>query len=241
MILLDMVLIKKIIMKIKTLKSIKVITFLSIFLLLGACAKNSIVYEYNGEDNQTSGNSEQGNNTLVTFYASIESRNMTRAMSPMKKGIQNRLFAYTQSGNSTSLSAQGLYITSSPGILSGNNDYKMYLSNGIYNFYAVSDNFSTIPPTFSGGESEPLFNGIDYLWWKASQQDVTSSQINIPIVYQHAATQVVIKVSAGENIELNQLVAATITPPNTGASMNLFTGIIPPTSIYGKPDKMGIN
>ena len=59
----------------------------------------------------------------------------------------------------------------------------MFLSNGTYNFYAVSDNFSTIPPTFTSGVSEPLLNGIDYLWWSAIQQDVNSSQINIPIVY----------------------------------------------------------
>lgn len=99
----------------------------------------------------------------------------------------------------------------------------MYLGNGIFDFYAVSDNFSTIPSKFSAGKSEPLFNGIDYLWWHNPNLDVASSQINIPIVYLHAATQVVIEISEGESIQLNKLISATITPPEPGASMDLAT------------------
>ena len=119
--------------------------------------------------------------------------------------------------------------------------YKMFLSNGTYNFYAVSDNFSTIPPTFTSGVSEPLFNGIDYLWWSAIQQDVNSSQINIPIVYGHVATQVVVELTGGEGITINQLVSAMITPPVVGATMDLGTGVITPATAFGKADKMGIN
>ena len=117
---------------------------------------------------------------------------------------------------------------------------EMCLSDS-YNFYAVSDNFSTIPPSFTGQESEPLFNGIDYLWWGSTDQDVSSAQINIPIVFQHACTQVVVEVSAGDGIQLSRLLSATITPPVPGASMTLSTGVIPPATSYDKPDKMGIN
>ncbi len=50
---------------------------------------------------------------------------------------------------------------------------------------------------------EPLSNGVDYLWWHALHQDIASSQINIPITYQHAATQVVVvTIAGGENITL---------------------------------------
>jgi len=126
-------------------------------------------------------------------------------------------------------------------VLTGSDGYKMFLSNGTYNFYAVSDNFSTIPPTFTSGVSEPLFNGIDYLWWSAIQQDVNSSQINIPIVYGHVATQVVVELTGGEGITINQLVSAMITPPVVGATMDLGTGVITPATAFGKADKMGIN
>ena len=167
------------------LKAANALTFSTMFLLLLAgCNKNTIIFEDGTTPNGSSGNEDPGNSTLVTFNASVEGRNLLRSMSPMNKGIQSRVYVFDSSaGTKGSPEASGLYITSSPGVLTGSDGYKMFLSNGTYNFYAVSDNFSTIPPTFTSGVSEPLFNGIDYLWWSAIQQDVNSSQINIPIVY----------------------------------------------------------
>lgn len=212
-------------------------------LLLGSCSKNNI-YIYGDEDTPSPDN-PSGTKALVTFHASIEDRNLlTRAMAPMEKGIQNRLYAFnTTNGNPSQASpaAEGLYITSSPGILIGTDGYKMYLDNGVYDFYAVSDNFSTYPPEFTAGKSEPLFNGIDYLWWHSPQHDVNSSQINIPIIYLHTCTQIVIQIAAGDSIELKQLISALITPSEPGSSMDLATGTIPPSTTYGKADKMGIN
>lgn len=229
-------------MKTRQPKLIQSILILSLFLFVAGCSKSTINIYGDQEESGTSGQADKGH-TLVTFDASIESRNMTRAMSPMKSGIKSHIYAYLPATNTTTqetLAAQGVYVTSSPGILSGADGYKMYLPNGIYNFYGVSDNFSTLPPVFSNGESEFLFNGIDYLWWGSRQQDVTSSQINIPIVFQHACTQVVIEVSGGSGLILNTLVTATITPPEPGATMQMSTGIITPVTTYGRPDKMGI-
>ena len=73
------------------------------------------------------------------------------------------------------------------------------------------------------------------------EQDVNSSQINIPIVYGHVATQVVVELTGGEGITINQLVSAMITPPVVGATMDLGTGVITPATAFGKADKMGIN
>lgn len=215
----------------------------SMILIVG-CSKNTINLSVGDADSPATGAIPEGS-TLVTFDASIENRNMlTKAMSPMEKGIQNRLFAYkypvTNLANAAPM-AEGLYITSSPGILIGSDGYKMYLQNGIYDFYAVSDNFSTIPPTFTAGQSEPLYNGIDYLWWHSPEHDVNSTQINVPIVYLHAATQVVFNVTAGTGLTLDKLVSATITPPAPGARMEISTGEIPPATTFGKADKMGVN
>jgi hypothetical protein len=55
------------------------------------------------------------------------------------------------------------------------------------------------------------------------------------------ATQVVVELTGGEGITINQLVSAMITPPETGATMDLGTGIITPATAFGKADKMGIN
>ena len=224
------------------LKTTKAVVFAGVLLVFSGCNKNTIILGY-GEDDDT-GSSQSGKTTLVTFNASVEGRNLlTRAMSPMEKGIQNRLFAFRSptSNAKETPAAEGLYITSSPGILIGTDGYKMYLDNGLYNFYAVSDNFSTIPVVFKNGQSEPLFNGIDYLWWHSTQQDVLSAQIQIPIVYLHAATQVVFEISGSDSVKVDKLLFATITPPEPGATMNLATGTILPANTYDRADKMGIN
>ena len=175
---------------------------------------------------------------LITFSASVEGRNITRAMSPMGKGLQSWLCAYPSNTTNTIEGepvGEGNYITSSPGVLTGIQSYKMYLSNDIYSFYAVSCNSSNPAPTFTNGKSEALSNGVDYLWWHALHQDVTSSQVNIPITYQHVATQVVITITGGENITLNKVLSATITPTKPGAFMDLSTGIISSEVSYDKP------
>ena len=74
-----------------------------------------------------------------------------------------------------------------------------------------------------------------------SSSDIASSQINIPITYQHAATQVVVAIAGGENITLNKILSATITPPKPGAIMDLSTGIITSEVSYDKAADMGIN
>jgi len=127
---------------------INALTFSTMFLLLLAgCNKNTIIFEDGTTPNGSSGNEDPGNSTLVTFNASVEGRNLLRSMSPMNKGIQSRVYVFDSSaGTKGSPEASGLYITSSPGVLTGSDGYKMFLSNGTYNFYAVSDNFSTTPP-----------------------------------------------------------------------------------------------
>lgn len=196
-------------MKADLFKVTQIMVLIGMILFLAGCSKNTIILDI-GDENKPSGGSNPDGTSLITFNASIEDRNLlTRAMSPMNKGIKSTLYAFEPS-------AQGLYITSSPGVLTGVNGYKMYLENGVFDFYAVSDNFSTIPPKFLSGKSEPLFNGIDYLWWHSPNLDVASTQVNIPIVYLHAATQVVIEVTEGDGIKLNKLVSAMITPPYPG-------------------------
>lgn len=226
---------------------VKITVLACVTVFLSGCAKNSVVIEYGKEPESNSTDSSSGNSTgtgtLVTFHASVENRNMTRAMSPMGKGIQNQIFAYSigNNGVSDAPTARGLYTTSSPGVLTGNSGYKMYLPNGNYNFYAVSSNSSAIPPTFTNNQSEPLTNGIDYLWYGAVLQDVNSSQIDVPIVYFHEATQVVFDISAGNGIKLDKLVSATLTPSQTGGRMYLYTGDITAASTYGTAVNMGIN
>ena len=224
---------------------IRTLTFITLCaaVLLGGCSKNSIYIELGGSDGDDSSGGNNTSQTLITFSAAVEGRNMTRAMSPLGKGIENQLYAFeTTKGNSLGVpTEEGKYVTIAPGLLNGVDGYKMYLSNGIYNFYAVSENNSDMLPSFAAGKSESLKNGVDYLWWKGSQRDVSSSQVIIPIVYQHVATQVVFQVSAGVGLNLDKLVSATITPSKDGQSMYLNTGEIPAIDEYAPAVPMGIN
>lgn len=221
-------------------------------LLLGACSKSSINIDIINPNEESNGDSSGDNsnndtpakdNALITFSAVVEGRNLARSMSPMNRGLQSWLSAYpsgTTNITTGAPAAEGDYVTSSPGVLTGIRGYKMYLSNGIYDFYAVSCNATSPPPVFTNGISSPLSNGVDYLWWHAPQQDITNSQISIPVIYQHVATQVVIAVAGGENITLNKIVSATITPPKPGATMNLSTGSIASEESYTNAVAMGV-
>lgn len=225
------------------------VAFVCLIIMIQGCTKISINIGEDGKETSTPGgnnnNNNNGDKALVTFHASVEGRNLTRSVSSLGKNIQVQLFAF----NGTAVNAAGdpittgQYESSVPGLLAGLSGYKMYLTNGIYNFYGVSESLSLSSLTFTNGKSEPLFNGVDYLWWKGAQQDISSPQVSIPIVFLHCSTQVAFEVLAGDGITLDNLVMAHILTPQRGAQMDLSTGIIPPMTSYDPTslDKMGIN
>lgn len=196
-----------------------------------------------GEDHNTGGPGTSV--SLVDFHASVESRNMfTRSMTPLSLNVRARVFAYNSSSGSVAGTpvATGEYESLIPGSLNGIGGYKMYIPNGLYYFYCVSENLSYPTGTFVGGQSRPLFNGIDYLWWSGPKQEVTASQINVPILLLHSCAQVVFEVTGGTGITINEILFANISAPAPGAIMNLATGVIPPAATYDtRRDKMGIN
>lgn len=215
-------------------------------MLLAGCTE--VFIHIGGEGPGQSGGTPAGSDgvALVTFHAAVESRKMqTRSMSPIAQNVKAQLFAYASNGGQpgTAPVASGVYEASVAGMLSGVGGYRMYLTDGIYDFYGFSENLAYNPLPFENGKSAPLFNGLDYLWWHGTNQDVTSSQLTVPIVFMHAATQIVFEVRGGEGVKLDSLVAAHISAPEQGAQLDLLTGVIPPTESYGNPngDKMGIN
>lgn len=222
-------------------------TLLASFLIfLSSCSKTTVVVDY-GRHSGTDTLGDHRGTSLVTFHAAIENRIATRAVTLMQSGILSQLFAFdglTTQNAQVSPYAQGVYITSAPGVLAGYSGYKMYLPNGVFDFYGVSDNLSStpLPLRFVSGKSEPLFNGVDYLWWHAPRQDVSGTQVTVPVVYRHAASQIVFEVSEGEGLKLDKLTSATITPPAPGAQMNLLTGEIPYATAYDTQlNKLGVN
>lgn len=235
-------------MKIYFMKATAWVMLICTTLFFNGCSKDSIVInigESGTEENQSGDGTtteKPDQKTLVTFHASIESRNLTRSLSPMRKDITSAVYAFKSPVTSLETpTAQGLYTTTTIGVLTGLQDYKMYLPNGVYYFYAISDNSSATPPRFINQRSEALENGIDYLWASNKLQDVTSTQVSMPILFEHSATQVVFKISAGDGIKLDKLVAATITPSLPGTTMDIITGKITSSTSYTQPANMGIN
>ena len=198
-----------------------------------------------GNNSDNTGENGLGSN-LITFHASVESLNIaTKSMSPISAGTKVMVYAYhgsTSDAVSTSAVARGSYTAQQTGTLTGDSGYKMSVSNGTFDFYAVSANSTDSPPVFTNGVSSALQNGVDYLWWGCANYEINSPQVSVPIVFNHSATQVVFEIAAGSGIALQQVVSATITPPQTGATMDLTTGIITPATEYGTvPASMGIN
>lgn len=198
------------------------------------------------EDGGSAGQTGSGlGSNLVGFHASVESLNMTKSMSPISADTRVLIFAYhgsTDEATSTSAVARGTYIAQQSGTLTGDSGYRMLLSNGVFDFYAVSTNTSDFPPVFSNGISAALVNGVDYLWWNTDNYEVSGAQVTVPIVLNHSATQVSFEIDGGDGIYVQDIVSATITVPKPGAKMDLSTGVIPPATEYdANPAAMGIN
>lgn len=192
-----------------------------------------------------SGNTGLGSN-LIGFHAAVESLNIsTKSMSPISADTKVMIYAFHGSAGdatSTSAVARGLYTAQQTGMLTGDSGYKMQLSNGNFDFYAVSANSSAFPPVFTNGTSAGLSNGVDYLWWKTDNYDVAAAQVTVPIVLNHSATQVAFEIEHGDAMYIQDIVSATITASRPGAQMDLSTGIIPAATEYdAKPASMGIN
>ena len=224
-------------------------------LLSDGCSETNITIENyettpgspsnDGDGNGSSSDGTDDTANLVAFHATLESLNMTRSMSPISTNTLVTIYAFhgeTDNATSTAPMARGNYVAQQAGMLTGVSNYKMYLSNGVFDFYAVSTNSPARFPTISNGISSGLQNGVDYLWWRCANYEINGSQVTVPIIFNHVATQIVVELSAGEGMVLQQIASATVTPPQTGSTLDLTSGTITPATGYGStPASMGVN
>lgn len=221
--------------------------------VLSSCTKNrnDIIIDLgdvnngNGNSNDTTSSNKQ--KSLISFSASVESVTQSKSMTALPANRYSMIWAYNASKPmSDGIINRLLFKSEKPGTLSPVSG-PMYLPNGNYNFYSVTTNSSINQnPNFNsdtGISASNLSNGIDYLWWGSSNVSIQKTTVNIPIIYSHSATQVVIKLIAGNGIVLNSQTAGTITPSNPASiTMNLQTGIInPATSLDSKAIAMGVS
>lgn len=215
----------------------KILYLLGLVLLASACDDD----DCNCNVNPNPGDTDGKGNYIVRFEAGVEKENLLKSASPLQQTDEVYIYAYNDTVKNLRETpvASGLYEANTPGVLTGVNGYQMYLPNNTYDFYAVSNNNPTVPVTFVNGSSEPLKNGVDYLWGK-SQSQIASQATKCSFTLNHRATQVIINLTAGNGITINKLVSATITPSSVGGIMNLETGAITPSTTLGSAVNMGV-
>lgn len=215
----------------------KIFYLLGLVLLASACDDDDCNCSFKPNPGDTDGKG----NYIVRFEAGVESENLLKSSSPIRQKNEVYIYAYNDTVKDLNAKpiASGLYQASAPGKLAGTNGYIMYLPNDTYDFYAVSNNNSSDPITFVDGSSQPLENGVDYLWGK-TQSQVASQAAFCAFMLNHRATQVIINLTAGNGITINKLVSATITPSSAGGLMNLETGVITPATTLGAAVNMGV-
>lgn len=207
-------------------------------IVLCGCSKNInniyIIDEscIHDKDTTHTGTADKSGSKII-FNASVESVNSTKSISVM--GSDEIASIYSYRGNPFDLSdpfKSVSYRTTKAGVLSPMQNDTLSLPNGAYSFYSISTNSAKIPPAFVNGYSDPLMNGVDYLWWRVVNYEIKAPLVIIPIYYTHSATQIVIKLTAGKGITINELIKSEVQPSAPGASMNEATGIIPQTDQY---------
>ncbi|MGL4292258.1 MAG: BF2992 family fimbrillin-A clan protein [Bacteroidales bacterium] len=205
-------------------------------LIMTGCAKNEnyFLFDETGSNTGNGGSNEgDGSNKAypITFNAMLESLNLSKSISAFPKNKFATVWVYNNGAAvSTTPLENANFVSKSAGALSAVGT-GIALPNGEYDFYSVATNSSTDKtPTFTGGVSSALSNGIDYLWWSLPKYQISSAPANIHIIYSHSCTQIVIKLKGGTGITINSVESAKVTPPTTESTMALSTGIIPPAT-----------
>ncbi len=111
--------------------------------------KNGNGHPSGNDSGNNNGNPSKEGITLVTFSASVEGRNITRAMSPMGKGLQSWLCAYLSNTSNiiTEILLPKVHTSPPPpAYWQATTDIKCILATTFYNFYAVFPAIPRIPP-----------------------------------------------------------------------------------------------
>lgn len=213
------------------------VSFLILFIIIHSlfgCTKN----EYIIDDNRTN-NSKSKN--LVYFVSRMEN-NFTRVLTPFPQYCKAQIFAFTSGGDEQSVTSP-IYRSASAGTLTPTNK-PMILTDGEYNFYAVSSKEDSLPPTFINNYAVNLQNGKDYLWCSIKNQIIDKNGTTVPITFNHVATQLIVNIENKDNINpLSEILDAAYSAPiiDENVKWNLLTGIISPaTSISTNPFNLSI-
>ena len=101
---------------------------------------------------------------------------------------------------------------------------------GSYQFFAPGVNTPHIKVNrFFDGKQSPVYNNIDYVWYKTPSTQIESGAQTVTLNMEHCCTQVIVCLTHDSDITIRNTPTMYITPSVTEvASWSLFTGVITP-------------
>ena len=168
----------------------------------------------------------------VTFTCDYSALNQTKgATKPFPAGIQTSIVTYNAGDNPANRSPYPgtpvIATSEANGNLVLNMGVLLFMPNGSYDFYSVSDNTSAYPEiNFVNGISGNLSNKKDYLWATFKNMNITVNTF-VPLQFSHRSAAISITIVAGEGISSLEVDKILISQAKEGAAMNLSTGNIP--------------
>lgn len=154
----------------------------------------------------------------------------TKSTGSMGEGIRASVFAFSCGDNPEYYpSFPGtpvLTVSDNFGNLSMNKGEYLFVPEGYYDFYSISENKETgLGITVASGVSSPLDNGIDYLW-ASFKNSYIAVNTNICFKFRHCSSRLKIDFSEGEGVKDLQIVRVALAPPLRGGRMTLSSGVI---------------
>lgn len=195
------------------------------FLLAGCVAAALCLAACSKKEAPAQGPEDNNGPVTLSFRGDVEST-PTKATATMGSGIKAAVMLYAKDANVASATPVSSKVLTSDasGNLSGAN---VTVLSGTYDFYAVSNNTTSAPLTFTAG-SATVTNGVDYLWQKKTQA-VSSTAKNV--AFQFGRQAVLISITLGGTDMSFANTSMQLKPSDdTGAVMTLADGTIAPAS-----------
>ncbi|MDP3437737.1 MAG: fimbrillin family protein, partial [Bacteroidales bacterium] len=170
---------------------------------------------------------------LISFSSDYKRAPVTKnSSSVFPAGIMTSIFTFSSGENPAvypSFPGTPLIAVSDVfGNLSINSSKYLFVPAGVYDFYSVSANSSSLMGIeIEKGLSGPLANGIDYLW-SSGREIKVNTNTNVCLIFSHSAVKVVVTFVEGDGVRDLLLKRVSINPPEEGARMVLSTGEISP-------------
>lgn len=153
-------------------------------------------------------------------------------------GVKAYMAAYytkSQTVDANKIASHGYTVGATAGTFVGDDAYTMYLAKGSYDFYSASASTEQDVPVFTGGVSDVLHNGTNYISGRVEDKSIPTVK-DINFAYARKAVQIYIKIKAGTGLKMtgwgdtNPAQITAPAPTGEEGKMTLSTGEIAPTN-----------